>query len=277
MTRASTLTPQQPAPNREAASAAASTPGTGAYTVRAEQPRATDPEPAPAAAAPPPKPTLLAKKRRDCCDDADPCINGTAQCMACAPCYLAYGLAQCITCGCMGCSKDVEQWVAAKKLDIFSGCCGKSGGRYGAHGSACGESCFSILNIHDQCLAAQASTEKDLYGNRQANQGERFVFQDGIWVTGHAEVTALLSVVCRRDGSTSAEVMVQDWVGIYVAHPDVVARENDDLSMDFFIDPWVEKGVLNNILFLPCFPFLFCFGLVGCCVASFLPKTSFYS
>jgi len=103
------------------------------------------------------------------------------------------------------------------------------------------------LNIHDQCLAAQAATEKDLYGNRQANQGERFVFQDGIWVTGHAEVTALLSVVCRRDGSTSAEVMVQDWVGIYVAHPDVVARENDDLSMDFFIDPWVEKGKFNRM------------------------------
>ena len=151
--------------------------------MRATQPKATTPEPEPSTPPPPPRPKLLAKKRENFCDDADPCINGATQCAVCLPCYLVYGLAQCLTCGCMGCSKDVEQWIAAKKLDIFQGCCGKAGGKNGAHGSACGESCFAILNIHDQCLAAQAPTEKELYERRQANQGEKFVYQDGIWVT----------------------------------------------------------------------------------------------
>ena len=35
---------------------------------------------------------------------------------------------------------------------------------------------------------------------------------------------------------------MQDWVGSYATHPEVVAREADDMTMDFFIDPWSEKG-----------------------------------
>jgi hypothetical protein len=134
-----------------------------------------------------------------CCGPCGPCGAAVAMCVPVS----AFVVANCLTCGmCRVCDSELALWIAKQKLWIWE-----------THPtSSFWMCCATILNGHDTCALAQASTHQ-LAVERSPTQGDNHLIFDGLVATSHKDVLAIISVVQGGSGGSFSNGNVPQ--GIY--------------------------------------------------------------